>query len=60
MVSLRWLSAHLAMGHFTRVNQAKSQINHCPEPAQERIMRRLLQTAHQAEAERESGGVERS
>ena len=59
MVSLRWLSEHLAMGHFTRVSQAISQVNHCPEPEHERIKHRLLQAAHQAQAERESGVVQK-
>ena len=58
MVSLRWLSEHLAMGHFTRVSQAISQINHCPEPERERIKRRLLQAARPAQAEQASGGVQ--
>ena len=43
MEALRWLSEHLARGHFTRVSHAISQIKHYPELEHERIKHRLLQ-----------------
>ena len=40
-VSLRWLSQWLAMGHFTRVSQAVSQVKGRPEWALRRLQRKL-------------------
>jgi len=40
-VSLQWLSEHLAMGHFTRVSQAVSQVKRRPTRQQAQLQRRL-------------------
>jgi REP element-mobilizing transposase RayT len=42
-VSLRWLSARLAMGHFTRVSQAINMVKRHPDRKLERLRRKLIQ-----------------
>ena len=42
-VPLRWVSEHLAMGHFTRVSQAITQVRSHPGRKHEQIKRRLTQ-----------------
>jgi hypothetical protein len=49
-VPLRWVSERLAMGHFTRVNQAISQVQRRPTREHERIKRRLSGTARKQTA----------
>ena len=46
-VPLRWVSEHLAMGHFTRVSQATGQVKRRPGRKHERIKRLLSQGALQ-------------
>jgi hypothetical protein len=41
-VLLGWLSQRLAMGHWTRVSQAVSQLKRRPGHRLERLQRRLL------------------
>jgi len=38
---MRWLSARLVMGHFTRVSQAISQVQRRPGKEQKTVQRRL-------------------
>ena len=42
---LRWVSDRLAMGHFTRVSQAISQVQRRPARVHEQIQRRLRRAA---------------
>lgn len=42
-VPLRWVSEHLAMGHFTRVSRAISRVKRQPTRKHKRIKRRLWQ-----------------
>ena len=42
---LRWVSERLAMGHFTRVSQAISQVKRRPGRRHEQIQRRLSRAA---------------
>jgi putative transposase len=44
-VPLRWLGERLAMGHFTRVSQAVSQVRRRPTRAHAKLMRRLARMA---------------
>jgi hypothetical protein len=49
-VPLRWVSEHLAMGHFTRVSQAITQVKSRPGGKHEQIKRRLTQMTRQETA----------
>ena len=40
-LGMRWLSARLVMGHFTRVSQAISQVQRRPGKEQKTVQRRL-------------------
>ena len=47
-VSLRWVSAALEMGHYTRVTQAVSRLGRKPGRKLEKLKRQLLQLEKQA------------
>jgi hypothetical protein len=49
-VPLRWVSEHLAMGHFTRVSQAITQVKSRPGRKHEQIKGRLTRMGRQETA----------
>ena len=50
---MRWLSARLVMGHFTRVSQAISQVQRRPGKELKKVQRRLRPLSGNANIEDE-------